>query len=169
MQKAITPSIDCQYWSEDSGHKGMRSEAELTQSRNDLGLDAELVLESTCEIRNVAPFILRDVGHLSDVVEHMAAREEDNGDQGKRGPEVPVLDDGLYVVERSGNGGHDAQAEDGGDDDAHPVDGPMDRRVGPVGCKAREPRMDLVGGLRTRAALVPDFVNDGSTRFPTRW
>lgn len=90
------------------------------------------------------------------MIEHVAAREEDNGDQSERGPEVPVLDDGLDVVKRGGNGSHDAQADDGGDDDAHPVDGPMDSRVGAVGCKAREPRMDLLGGLRTRVVSVLD-------------
>ena len=68
------------------------------------------------------------------MVEHVATRKQNDRDESDGRPDVPVLDDGLYVVERGGDEGHDAGHCDGGDDDKHPVDGPLELGVWAVRC-----------------------------------
>ena len=65
---------------------------ELTHRSNNLRLHAELVAESAGEVRHAASSIAGYVGYFSDVVEHVAACEKEDGDQADRSPEISVLD-----------------------------------------------------------------------------
>ena len=79
------------------------------------------------------------------MVEHVTGREQQDGDQGDRGPEVAVLDDGQQV--RGCDGAEGDQPEDGcrGDGQFHVVERPSEFRVRDVGELAREPGVDGFG------------------------
>lgn len=155
-QKAITPSAKCQQGPNDGHTIQVETPrmAQLTHGRDDLRLDTQLALEPSREVRNAPLLVLRDVGNLPNVVEHVAAREQNDSDKRYRRPQVAVLDDGLNVAGRGGNEGHDAGDSDRGDHNAHPVDRPADRGVRAVRSVARKPVADLLGSLRARAGLV---------------
>jgi hypothetical protein len=52
--------------------------------------------------------VTRNVGHLSDVIEHVSARKQENGDETYRGPQVPVLDHGKDVARGDTKEGYQA-------------------------------------------------------------
>ena len=125
----------------------VRISGRLTHSGDDLSLHAELILEAASKIADASSPILGNVGHLADVIEHVPAGEEQDGDQADGGPDVAVLDDGEK--ERPSD---EASSGDAGDksqsaDPPQPVDRALDRRVRSVGHMAREPVMELLGSL----------------------
>jgi hypothetical protein len=128
----------------------------LTHCSNDLGLETVLVLEATSEVADTALAVGLHVGDLADVVEHVSAREEQNGDQADGSPEVAVLDDGQEV--RCGDGEEGEDTDDSGcyGNDLHVVDRALDGWVGRVGKMAAEPSVDgfgLVGAGRVVLGL----------------
>ena len=66
---------------------------ELTNGGDDLRLHAVLVLEAAGEVANASPTIPCDVRHLPDLVEHVAAGEQQYADEADGGPDIAVLDD----------------------------------------------------------------------------
>jgi len=84
------------------------------------------------------------------VVEHVSAREEQNGNQADGGPEVTVLNDRQKV--RRGDREESDDTDDSGcdGDDLHVVDRANNGRVGRFGEMAAEPCVDgfgLVGAV----------------------
>jgi hypothetical protein len=128
----------------------------LTHCCNNLGLKTVLVLEATSEVADTALAVGLNIGNLADVVEHVSAREEQNGDQADGSPEVAVLNDWQEV--RCGDGKEGEDTDDSGcyGDDLHVVDRTLDGWVGRVGEMAAEPCVDgfgLVGAGRVLLGL----------------
>lgn len=69
----------------------MEARYSLTHGGDNLSFHPELVLESSCKVRYPAFAVSCDVWHLSDVVEHVPASKEQNGDDAETGPKVTVL------------------------------------------------------------------------------
>jgi hypothetical protein len=147
----------------DAGHldgkrDGSKGE-DAVDGGNDLRLETELVAEAAGEVADTALTIARHIGRLADVVEHVAAREEQHGDQTEGGPQVAVLQHGDNVGPGNGEERHTAEYSccDGHDLDV--VDGARD--LGP-GCVARDeagdPGVDLLGRL---GAVVCQTCNGG--------
>lgn len=113
--------------------------ARLTDGSHNLCLQAKLILESTGKIADATIAISGHVRDLPDVIEHLAAGEQQNGDQADGSPEVAVLHDGNYVgrehCEKS-----DGTHEDGNRrDNAHIVDGPNQWGLGAIRKVAVDP------------------------------
>ena len=125
------------------------SRGKLTDSSNDLCLETELVLEATGEVGETTLAVVTSVGHLADVVEHVSAGEEQNGDQADGGPEVAVLNDRQNV--RCGDCKEGEDTDDSGryGDDLHVVDWALDGWVRRVGEMAAEPCVDGFGLVGT--------------------
>lgn len=119
----------------------------LTEGRDNLRLQAELVLEAACKIRDAASPISSDVWHLADVVVHVTAGEEQNGNKAASCPDVAALDDGENV--RPGNKCKCSATEQDHDSrhQAYPVHRPLDRRMRSVWKVSRNPAVDLLSGL----------------------
>ena len=64
----------------------------LTHRSNNLRLQTILVLKSSSKVAHATLAILLHIGHLADVVEHVAGGEEEHHDQADCSPEVAVLD-----------------------------------------------------------------------------
>jgi hypothetical protein len=65
----------------------------LTNCSNNLRLETELILETSGKVADTTLSIARHIWHLSDVVEHVSACEEQNRDQADCSPQVSVLDE----------------------------------------------------------------------------
>lgn len=143
-QKAKTPSSNCQL-----RRTSLETVARLTNGSHDLGLQAKLVLEATGKVADTAAAISGNIGNLANVVEHVSAGEEKDGNEADGGPEIAVLDDGQNI--RRGSDDDRAQTKNDGDgrNPAHPVDRTLDRRVRPVSQVSREPCVNLIGRLRS--------------------
>lgn len=72
----------------------MSWELGLTQRGHDLGLQAKLLLETGRNVANSTSSIASDIRNLADVVEHVSAGKEQDGDEADGGPEVSALKDG---------------------------------------------------------------------------
>lgn len=68
-----------------------RDRNQLTHAGHNLCFHAELIRKATCEIRDPTLAVACNIGYFSDVVEHLAASEEQNRDQADRSPKIPVL------------------------------------------------------------------------------
>jgi len=88
-----------------------------------------LVLEATSEVAYTAPSIRCHIWHFPNVIEHVSAREQQDGDQTDGSPEVAVLDDGENVGRRDGEEGDDAEHRRNGDRNPHVVDRTHERWV----------------------------------------
>lgn len=79
----------------------------------------------------------------------MSGGEEQDGDQGERGPEVAVLEERKNVGRGDGESG-DTSEDGGGDrDDLDPVDGARDLGLRDVGGElAGDPGVNLLSSLR---------------------
>jgi hypothetical protein len=117
----------------------------LTHSSNDLGLETELVLETTGEVADTALAISSDVGNLADVVEHVSAGEEQNSDQADGSPEVAVLDDREEVGCSDSQECEDTDDGSRDSDDLHIVDGALNRWVRRVREMTTKPCMNGLG------------------------
>ena len=123
--------------------------SKLTHCGNDLSLKTELVLEATSEVADTTLAVGLNIGDLADVVEHVSAGEEQNGDQADGGPEVAVLNDRQNV--RCGDCKEGEDTDDSGryGDDLHVVDWALDGWVRRVGEMAAEPCVDGFGLVGT--------------------
>lgn len=88
--------------------RNRRKREDPINRRNDLRLQAKLILEPAREVRDAAVAVARHVWHFADVVEHVARREEQDGDERDSGPDVAVLDHGHDVWVGDGAEGYDA-------------------------------------------------------------
>jgi hypothetical protein len=127
------------------------SRRKLTHSGNDLCLETKLVLETAGEVGETALAVSASVGHFADVVEHVPACEEKDGDQADGSPKVAVLDDGKKVGRGDCQEGEDTDDGSRDGDDLHIVDRTLDRRVRGVGKVTAQPRVDRLSLVRTDA------------------
>ena len=67
------------------------------------------------------------------MVEHVAAGEQKDGNERDGRPDGTALNDGQHVRPSDVGEGQAARENDKGRDPAHPVDRPLDGRVGAVG------------------------------------
>ncbi len=110
-----------------------------TNGRDDLRLEAELIREAAGKIADAILAVAADIRNLADMVEHLAAGEEEYGDQADSSPYVPVLH------ERDNNGMRGAQEGDNSeyscskDCNTGIIDRPDNRRSGPVRQLAANP------------------------------
>lgn len=111
--------------------KGNSREGENTiDGSNNLTLETILVAEATSKIAHTTLAITNNIRRLTNVVEHVARREEQDGNKGDSSPEITVLQQGNKVRPCNGDSG-DATQNNGGDgDDLDPVDGARDSRLG---------------------------------------
>ena len=119
----------------------------LTNSRHDLRLEAVLVLEAARKVADAALAVARDVRDLPDLVEHVAAGEEQDRDERDGRPHGAVLHHRQQVRPRDVRRRQPARRQRERRDPPHPVDRPLDRRVRPVGQVPRHPAVDLLGCL----------------------
>lgn len=119
----------------------------LTDGSHNLCLHAILVLETTGKVADAATAIGSDVGDFPDVVEHVAAGEQQDRDQADGSPDVAILDDGEDIWPCDKCRSQTARQADNGNDPFHPVDRPLDRRVRAVGQMASEPGVHLLSSL----------------------
>jgi hypothetical protein len=147
----------------DAGHldgkrDGSKGE-DAVDGGNDLRLETELVAEAAGEVADTALAIACHIGRLADVVEHVAAREEQHGDQTEGGPQVAVLQHGDNVGPGNGEKRHTAEHGSCDGHDLDVVDGARDLGPGCVaGDEAGDPGVDLLGGL---GAVVCQTCNGG--------
>ncbi len=80
----------------------------LTHCSDDLCLQTKLIREAASKVIDTTFAVTRNVGHLSDVIEHVSARKQENGDETYRGPQVPVLDHGKDVARGDTKEGYQA-------------------------------------------------------------
>ena len=83
------------------------------------------------------------------MVEHVSAREEQDGDEAHGGPEIPVLDHRHEIRPRNREEGDQADDCGGADHYAEIVDGSDERRSWSVRQIARDPGVRLFGALGT--------------------
>lgn len=134
----------------------LKSGCQLTHRCNDLRLKTELVLEATGKVANAALAIGRDVGHLANVVEHVAAGEEKDSDQADGSPQVAVLDNREEVRRSDEKEGQSSDDSGRDSDNLNIVDRADDRWVRCIGEMAAEPRVDglgLVGANTVRMSV----------------
>ena len=129
-----------------SGRGVRRGLCWLTQCSHDLGLKPILALEASGEVADSAPTISSDVGHLSNMVEHVPASEEQNRYQTYRCPDIPVLQNRQDV--RRSRGQERTRTENNRDSryPAHPINRTLDFRVWAVRQMAGEPSVHLFSG-----------------------
>lgn len=101
----------------------------LTHRSDNLRLHPVLVLKTTCEITDAPASVPGDIGNPSDVVEHVATREEQDQDQTYAGPQVAVLYDRQDVGVRHREESEGSEKEGHRDGDPGVVDRPADRGV----------------------------------------
>lgn len=106
-----------------------------------------MVLEATCKVADTALAVASDVGNLADVVEHVAAREEEDGDQADGGPDIAVLDDGKNVGPGDKGDSDGSEGHSRASNPPHPVDRALNRRVRTIRDVSRDPSMNLLGSL----------------------
>lgn len=75
----------------------------LTHSSNNLRLQPILILETTSEVADTTLSVSCDIRHLSNVVVHVSAGEEQNCDQADSSPKISVLNDGEDVRHSDGS------------------------------------------------------------------
>jgi hypothetical protein len=126
----------------------------LTHCGNDLSLKTELVLEATSKVADTTLAVGLNIGDLADVVEHVSAREEQDGDQADGGPEVAVLDDRQKVRRGNCKEGEDTDDSSCYGDNLHVVDWALDGWVRRVGEMAAEPCVDGFGLVGTGRAVL---------------
>lgn len=126
---------------------------QLTHGCNDLRLKTKLVLETTGEVADTALAIGRNVGDFTDVVEHVTAGEEQDGDQADGGPQVAVLDNGEEVRRSDEKEGQSTNNSGRDGDDLKVVDRANNWRVRRIGEMAAQPCVNgfsLVGADAVR-------------------
>jgi hypothetical protein len=134
---------------------------ELTHGSNNLSLETKLVLETTGKVGDTTLAVACNVRNLADVVEHVAAGEEEDSDQTDSGPEVATLEDGKDVGGCDGEGGDGSEDGYGGGDDFDVVDW-TGNGGGRAGDMASEPGVnglgcDDTGGLLARGWYKEEF------------
>lgn len=122
---------------------------QLTEKANNLGLDTQLVLETSGKVVNVTLSISRDVRNLADLVEHVATSAGKDHDDGDGGPDVSVLDNGNDVWPELETNAADTEQRDCGGDDQEVVDRALDGRLRSVGHVTGDPAVDLLRNLRS--------------------
>lgn len=134
-------------WNLESERNGRKSQ-DTVNTCDDLRLESELIAETSSEVANASLAIARNVRCLSDVVEHVATREEENGDQANCSPEVAILDNGDDIGRSNSDECNKSKDADSYGDDLDPIDGAGDRGLGDItGDLAGNPGMDLFGRL----------------------
>lgn len=116
----------------------------LTHSGNNLDLKTKLALEATGKVSNASLAISRNIRDFSNMIEHVAANEEKNGNHAASSPEVSVLDNWKNVWR-----GRDQRSDGTGDKcesrcPLDPVNRTLDLRVRAAGKMASEPASDLL-------------------------
>lgn len=76
---------------------GGRKDVALTHGRDNLTLEAKLVLETSSKVGNLALAITANIWRRPDMVKHVTARKQQNSDDRQRSPQVAVLHDGHDV------------------------------------------------------------------------
>lgn len=118
----------------------------LTHSGNNLDLKAKLALETTGKVSNASLAISGNIRDFADMVEHVAANEEEDGNHAASSPEVSVLNN-WKNVRRGGDQRSDGTGDKGkGRCPLEPVYGTLDLRVRAAGKMTGEPASDLLSG-----------------------
>ncbi len=123
----------------------MEGKLRLTYGSHDLCLQAKLVLESTSKVTNTSVSISGHIRDLSNVIEHLTAGEEEDGDQAESRPEVAVLNDGQHVRRESREESNGTHENGNPRDNAHIIDRSNQLRLGAVRQVASDPLVELVG------------------------
>jgi hypothetical protein len=109
-----------------------------------------LVAETTSKVADSTFAISTSVLDLPDVIEHMAAREQEHGNQAEGGPKVAVLQDRNEVGGGNGDEGDATKNSSGDGDNLHPVEGSADDGLGDISRQlAGYPGVNLLGRLGT--------------------
>lgn len=118
----------------------------LTNNRHNLRLEPKLVTKPTGHIADPPAAIVGHIRHAADVVKHVPAGEEQDGDERDRGPQVAAVQHGLDDRERELERGQGEDHGAGGGAELGPVEGADDaRRV--RGVHGDEARDDFGFGL----------------------
>lgn len=96
-----------------------------------MGLHAKLIRKSTGKVADASLSIARNIRDFPDVIEHMAAGEEQDNDQADGSPEVAILDNRQDIRPGDPEKAEAAQCNGCEDRETNVVDGPDDGRLGP--------------------------------------
>lgn len=121
----------------------------LTHSRNNLSFETVLVLEPASPVVDSSMTITNNVGHFSDVIEHMSAGEKKNCDQADGGPYIAVLNHREQIRPSNSSKGERTQYRCSDRNDADPVDWSADGRMWFTGQFACNPLLYLFCSLRS--------------------
>ena len=102
---------------------------ELTNCSNNLCFNAELVGESTSEIRDASSSISSNVWDFSNMIVHVSTGEHEDRDQAQYCPYVSVLNHWEDVWVRHSAKGKDTYHNGHGRDQLGPVEGPRQGRI----------------------------------------
>lgn len=126
-------------------------------SCDNLRLKTILVAESTSKVRDATLLVSNNVGRLPDVVEHVAASEQQHGNETDGSPEVAVLNERNHVWPSNEDSCDATQNSSSHRDDLDPVDGAGHGGLGhAIGDVARDPGVDLLGSLRATGEVEAD-------------
>jgi hypothetical protein len=112
-----------------------------------LGLNTQLVLETSGEVVDVTLSISRDVGNLADLVEHVTSSTGQDHDDGKRGPDVAVLNNRQNIWPDLGANSHSSEHGNSGSYPQNVVDRTLDGWLRSVRHVAGDPVVDLLCNL----------------------
>jgi hypothetical protein len=122
----------------------------LTHSCNNLGLHSKLITETSCKVCDTTFAITGDIWYVSNVVEHVSAREHQDGDQTDRCPQIPVLDNGKQIWSRKTNKADRTQHDCRNGSRSDVVEGTTDRWLACVfGQLTNDPLVYKFGGQGT--------------------
>lgn len=121
-----------------------------THGGDDLSLKPKLALETTSEVGDASFSISSNIGDLADVVEHVAADEEEDDNHASRSPQIAELDERKYIW-RSGDCDSDSTGDESkGGCPFHVIDGTLELWVRPAGEATNKPSLDGLGITQTR-------------------
>lgn len=112
-----------------------------------------MALEPRGKVVDATTSITSYIRHLSDLVEHMAASEQENTDQAQACPNIAVLDDGEHIRPGLENNTCDAQSADNRYYPSDVIDWSAHSRVRSVRQVPREPYVHILGRLRSKKSI----------------
>lgn len=126
----------------------------LTHSSDYLCFKTELIWEASRKIADASTSIASNIWYFSDMVEHMAAGEEENGNQTYRSPDVTILNDGYDIWPCDAQKSNTTKDRGDNGDPANPINGTVYLGVRAARHVSCDPRVHLLSRLRSVRRLA---------------
>lgn len=119
---------------------------QLTKCSDNLRLQLVLALEAARNVGNVTATIVSSIWHIANRVKHVTRGVNQDEADAEESQDLAVGNDGLDIRPDRDQCSDDANNGDDSSDDLEPFGRPVDRRVGPAGCLASDPRLNRLCG-----------------------